>query len=50
MIEDRRAFVINVFADGVLSDSDDELLAGVSPVPKGQKMEGEFFRLLFERL
>src|SRR6185503_8263446 len=25
----RRAFVINVFADGVVSDSDDELLAGV---------------------
>ena len=44
----RRAFVINVFADGVMSDSDDTLLAGVKAVPKGQKMEGQFFPLLFE--
>ncbi|MGH2563022.1 MAG: phytanoyl-CoA dioxygenase family protein [Ginsengibacter sp.] len=46
----RRAFVINVFADGVVSDSDDELLTGVPPVPKGNKMEGQFFPLLFEGL
>ena len=44
----RRAFVINVFADGVASDSDDALLAGVPPVPKGQKIDGRFFPLLFE--
>lgn len=43
----RRAFVINVFADGVSSDSDDELLAGVPPIHKGEKMEGQFFPLLF---
>jgi len=43
----RRAFVINVFADGVVSDSNDELLAGVPPVPKGEKMEGQFFPFLF---
>jgi hypothetical protein len=43
----RRAFVINVFADGVRSDSDDPLLEGVPPVKKGEKMEGQFFPLLF---
>ena len=44
----RRAFVINVFADGVTSDSNDTLLNGVPVVPKGQKMEGQFFPLLFD--
>jgi len=42
----RRAFVINVFADGVKSDSNDVLLTGVPPVQKGEKMEGQFFPLL----
>ncbi len=44
----RRGLVINVFRDGVLSDSDEPLLTGVPPVPKGQKMEGQFFPLLFD--
>jgi ectoine hydroxylase-related dioxygenase (phytanoyl-CoA dioxygenase family) len=44
----RRATVINVFRDGVLSGSDEELLAGVPPIPKGQKMQGQFFPLLFD--
>lgn len=44
----RRAVVINVFADGVISDSDETLLDGVPVVPKGQKMEGQFFPLLFD--
>ena len=44
----RRAFVINVFADGVASDSNDSLLEGVPPVPKGEKMEGQFFPLLYD--
>ena len=44
----RRAFVINVFADGVNSDSDDSLLAGVPPVGKGKKMQGQFFPLLYD--
>ena len=35
----RRATVINVFGDGVLSGSDAELLAGVPPIPAGQPME-----------
>ena len=42
----RRAFVINAFADGVRSDSDETLLEGVPPVPKGEKMQGQFFPLL----
>jgi ectoine hydroxylase-related dioxygenase (phytanoyl-CoA dioxygenase family) len=44
----RRAFVINAFADGVVSDSNDTLLAGVPVIKKGQKMEGQFFPLLFD--
>ncbi|MBK8506624.1 MAG: phytanoyl-CoA dioxygenase family protein [Saprospiraceae bacterium] len=44
----RRAFVLNVFADGTYSDSNDPLLEGVPVVPKGQKMEGQFFPLLFD--
>jgi len=44
----RRAFVINVFADGVISDSDEPLLEGVPVVAKGEKMKGQFFPLLFE--
>ena len=43
----RRAFVINVFADGTVSNTDDELLAGVPIIPKGHKMQGKFFPLLF---
>ena len=42
----RRATVINVFRDGVESASNEELLAGVPPVPKGEKMSGQFFPLL----
>jgi ectoine hydroxylase-related dioxygenase (phytanoyl-CoA dioxygenase family) len=44
----RRAFVINVFADGVRSDSDEPMLEGVPAVPKGERMEGQFFPLLFK--
>ena len=43
----RRALVINVFRDGVVSDSDKPPLAGVPPVPKGRKMDGQFFPLLY---
>ena len=42
----RRAFVLNVFADGTLSNSNDELLKGVPRIAKGEKMEGKFFPLL----
>lgn len=44
----RRAFVLNVFADGTCSDADQELLQGVPVIAKGQKMEGQFFPLLYE--
>lgn len=44
----RRAFVINVFKDGVISNSNEEMLAGVPPVDKGIKMEGNFFPLLYQ--
>lgn len=43
----RRAFVLNVFADGVVSDSNETLLEGVPTIPKGEKMDGQFFPLLF---
>jgi ectoine hydroxylase-related dioxygenase (phytanoyl-CoA dioxygenase family) len=44
----RRGFVLNVFADGTVSDSNEPLLNGVPAIPKGQKMEGQFFPLLFD--
>jgi hypothetical protein len=44
----RRAFVINVFSDGVISDADDPMLSGVPVIPRGNKMEGQFFPLLFD--
>ncbi len=44
----RRAFVINAVADGVISDADTALLEGVPVVPKGKKLEGQFFPLLFD--
>jgi len=43
----RRATVINVFRDGVLSNSDEPILDGVPVIPKGEKMDGQFFPLLF---
>ena len=44
----RRAVVLNVFADGTCSDSNEELLSGVPPVPVGEKMDGKFFPLLYQ--
>jgi ectoine hydroxylase-related dioxygenase (phytanoyl-CoA dioxygenase family) len=43
----RRATVINVFREGVKSDSDKPPLEGIPPVKKGDKMQGQFFPLLF---
>ena len=43
----RRAFVLNVIADGTSSDSDEPLLEGVPTVPRGEKMVGRFFPLLY---
>src|SRR3954468_14052241 len=42
----RRATVINAFRDGVRSDSNEPLLAGVPVVPQGELMGGQFFPLL----
>lgn len=42
----RRAAVINFIRDGVVSDSDEPLLEGVPPIPKGRKIEGRFFPLV----
>jgi len=44
----RRATVINVFRDGVVSDSGEPPLDGVPPIPVGEKMQGQFFPLLFD--
>lgn len=44
----RRAVVINMVRDGVSSNSDQTLLAGVPPVPPGQKLDGQFFPLLLD--
>jgi ectoine hydroxylase-related dioxygenase (phytanoyl-CoA dioxygenase family) len=44
----RRGVVINVVRDGVCSDSDDPLLEGIPPIPKGHKLDGQFFPLLFQ--
>jgi hypothetical protein len=44
----RRATVINVFRDGVMSDSDDHLLEGVPVIARGTPMQGQFFPLLFD--
>jgi ectoine hydroxylase-related dioxygenase (phytanoyl-CoA dioxygenase family) len=44
----RRATVINAVRDGVRSDSDKELLAGVPVVPTGKQLDGQFFPLLFD--
>ena len=44
----RRACVLNVFADGTVSDSNEALLKGVPPIKKGQKMKGKFFPMLYQ--
>ena len=44
----RRAFVLNVFADGVKSNSNEPLLNGVPMIKKDHKMEGKFFPVIFD--
>ncbi len=44
----RRATVINVFRDGIISNTNTPLLRGVPVVGKGQKVEGQFFPLLYD--
>ena len=45
----RRAFVLNVFADGTISGADTTLMPGTPPVPKGEKVAGQFFPMLIDR-
>jgi ectoine hydroxylase-related dioxygenase (phytanoyl-CoA dioxygenase family) len=42
----RRAAVINMFRDGVISNSNEPLLSGIPVIPKGKKLDGRFFPLL----
>jgi len=44
----RRAFVLNVFADGTESNTDEILLEGVPIVKKGVKLKGKYFPLLYK--
>jgi len=44
----RRACVLNFFADGVSSVTNEYLLDGVPVFPPGAKLEGQFFPLLFD--
>lgn len=44
----RRAFVLNVFADGTVSNTDEALLKGVPIVKKGEILKGQFFPLLYD--
>lgn len=44
----RRAAVINVFRDGVMSDSDEPLLQNIPVIPRGEKINGQFFPLLLD--
>jgi ectoine hydroxylase-related dioxygenase (phytanoyl-CoA dioxygenase family) len=43
----RRAFVLNVFADGTTSATKGKLLEGVPVIPAMRKMDGQFFPVLF---
>mgnify|MGYP000203385788 CR=1 FL=1 len=45
--QSRRAFVLNVFADGTISNTNEQLLNGVPIIKKGDKMEGKFFPLIY---
>ena len=44
----RRGAVINVLRNGVRSASNEPLLQGVPPIAAGEKIEGQFFPLLFD--
>jgi hypothetical protein len=44
----RRAFVLNMFADGTITNSDKELMPGTPAIPKGSKIEGQFFPIIID--
>ena len=43
----RRAVVINAVLDGVRSESDEPLLAGIPVIPSGEALAGQFFPMLY---
>ncbi len=43
----RRAIVINLFLDGVVSDQDEPLMPGTAAIARGEKMGGQFHPLLY---
>lgn len=47
-VNSRRAFVLNVFADGTQSNSNEEILKGIPGIPEGEILAGQFFPLLFD--
>ena len=44
----RRVAVLNLVLDGVRSEADEPLLAGVPAIPRGNRLAGQFFPLLFD--
>eukprot|EP01147_Barroeca_monosierra_P004151 gene4150-8469_t len=44
----RRSAVVNYFADGTVSQTDDPLLRGVPPISRGQACDGQFFPTAFD--
>ena len=44
----KRVFIINTFIDGAGSNRYEPALNGANVIPKGEKMEGQFYPLLFE--
>jgi hypothetical protein len=44
----RRAFVLNMFADGTISDTEQTLMPGTPAIPKGEQIKGQFFPLLID--
>jgi hypothetical protein len=44
----RRGAVLNVFRDGVRAAASEPLLQGVPAIPAGEKVQGQFFPLLFD--
>jgi ectoine hydroxylase-related dioxygenase (phytanoyl-CoA dioxygenase family) len=44
----RRAFVLNMFADGTISDTEQTLMPGTPAIPKGESISGQFFPLLID--
>jgi len=44
----RRATVINAIRDGVKSATNEPLLEGVPVIPSGEKIQGQFFPLLYD--